>query len=118
MLLVDDNVDAAQSMATLLELAGHTVRVVHNGSDALEAAAAEPPDAIVLDIGLPGMDGYEVARALRARSNLRRTKLIALSGFGRDEDKQCAHEAGFDAHMIKPANLESLQEAIAGELAN
>jgi PAS domain S-box-containing protein len=117
-LVVDDNVDAATSMAKLLELCGHTVRVIHDGKEALDVAIADRPDVIVLDIGLPGMDGYEVARAAREHSALKSVTLIALSGLGRDEDKQRSREAGFDVHLTKPADLEALQEAIAGHETN
>jgi CheY-like chemotaxis protein len=106
--------DAAESVAKLLELCGYTVRVAHSGKAALEAAAAEAPDVVLLDIGLPEMDGYEVARAMRARSDLSRIRLLALSGFGREEDKRRSREAGFDAHLVKPADLESLRSAIDG----
>ncbi len=100
-LVVDDNVDAAISMAKLLESCGPTVRVAHDGEEALNAAIADTPDAVVLDIGLPGMDGYEVARAAPAQSTRNSVRLIALSGFGRDEDKQRSRAAGFDVPLTK-----------------
>jgi len=115
-LVVDDNIDAALTIGRLLELAGHVVMTIHDSEQAIQQAIAEQPDAVLLDIGLPGMDGYEVARRLRADPKLSRTRLIALSGFGREEDKRRSLEAGFDAHLTKPADLRALQEAIAGPL--
>lgn len=112
-LVVDDNVDAASSMAKLLESCGHTVRVAHNGEQAIENALAEPLDAVLLDIALPGMDGYQVAERLRSHPSLNHIRLIALSGFGREDDRQRSLQAGFDAHLTKPADLIALQEAIA-----
>ncbi len=113
-MVVDDNVDAATTTAKLLEMYGHIVTVAHHGKEAIERALADPPDAIVLDIGLPGVDGYEVARTLRTQPSLKHVRLIALSGFGREEDKQHSLEAGFAAHLTKPADLMELQQAIAG----
>jgi CheY-like chemotaxis protein len=113
-LVVDDNQDAALSMALLLEMWGHTVRVARSGLEAINVALAEPPDAILLAIGLPGMDGYEAARQLRSNTSLRATRLIALSAFGREEDKRRAMEAGFDLHLTKPAEEAALQAALTG----
>jgi CheY-like chemotaxis protein len=112
-LVVDDNVDAAESLATLLRLAGHTVKVAHNGAVALEAAAALPPDVTVLDIGLPGMDGYSVARQLRQRPETRDAVLIAVTGYGRDEDRVLSRQAGFDHHFVKPLQFDVLQRMLA-----
>jgi PAS domain S-box-containing protein len=113
-LVVDDNQDAAMTIAKLLEVAGNKVTTAHDGEQAFQQATAEPPDVILLDIGLPGADGYEVARRLRAAPQFNRTRLIALSGFGREEDQRRSMEAGFDAHLTKPATLEMVQEAIFG----
>lgn len=112
-LVVDDNVDAATTVAMLLQMCGHTVRIAHSGPEAIESALAEPPDAILLDLGLPGMDGYDVARRLRAQAQLKHVRLIALSGFGREHDRRLSREVGFDAHLIKPASVADMQEAIA-----
>ncbi len=111
-LLVDDNADAAESLGALLELAGHRVALEHRGQDGLLHAKREPPDAVLCDIGLPDMDGYEVARRLRADPALRNVILVALSGYALDEDLRRAEEAGFDAHVAKPATLERLLELI------
>ncbi|HJZ59459.1 MAG TPA: response regulator [Gemmataceae bacterium] len=112
-LLVDDNVDGAESLATLLRLAGHDVRLAHTGPDAVEMAAASRPDAVLLDIGLPGLDGYEVARRLRAGSATRNAVLVAVTGYGRDEDRQLSRAAGFDHHLVKPVDLATLQRILA-----
>jgi signal transduction histidine kinase len=108
-LVVDDNVDGAQSLGLLLGLIGHEARVVHDGPQALEAAAAFRPEVVLLDIGLPrGMDGYEVARRLRAQPGLETASLVALTGYGGEEERAHAREAGFSAHFVKPVDLEVL----------
>src|SRR5262249_38848592 len=101
-LLGEDNLDAAESLMMLLELLGHRVRVAHDGPTALEAARANVPDVMLVDIGLPGMDGYEVAQEVRQDAALRRVVLVALTGYGRDEDRARALAAGFDYHLVKP----------------
>jgi signal transduction histidine kinase/CheY-like chemotaxis protein len=101
-LIVDDNVDGAESLAELLRLHGHAARTAHSGPDALTAAAAHRPEIIFLDIGLPGMDGYEVARRLRADPNTARTVLVALTGWGTEDDRRKTKAAGFDRHLTKP----------------
>ena len=112
-LVVDDNADAAAALATLLETDGHHVRRAHDGPAALAVADAFRPDAVVLDLGLPGMDGYEVARRLGAKGERRKPVLVAVSGYGRDEDRRRSRDAGFDHHFIKPADLPSLRSALA-----
>jgi CheY-like chemotaxis protein len=102
-LVVDDNVDAAESLAMLLQLEGHSTRVVHDGPAAIVAASEFRPDTVFLDIGLPGMSGYDVARQLRTREGAP-LRLIALTGWGADEDRRKAHEAGFDRHLVKPVD--------------
>jgi CheY-like chemotaxis protein len=105
-LVVDDSQDSAESLALLLELHGHEVRTAFAGPAALETASAFCPDVVLLDIGLPGMDGYEVARRLRAEHG--GCRLIALTGYGRDDDRRRSREAGFDHHLVKPVDLEEL----------
>jgi signal transduction histidine kinase/DNA-binding response OmpR family regulator len=111
-LVVDDNKDAAESLGLLLEVSGHQVRVCHDGASALRAAEEYCPQAVLLDIGLPGMDGYEIARRLRAAPATRKSLLIALTGYGQADDQRRAREAGFDHHLIKPADLEALTELL------
>jgi signal transduction histidine kinase/CheY-like chemotaxis protein len=110
-LIVDDNTDAANSLASILELDGHEAQTAYSSTDALERAAGFDPDIVLLDIGLPGMDGYEVARQLRARGL--KGQIVALTGYGRPEDIERALGAGFDAHLVKPVDLESLATALA-----
>jgi CheY-like chemotaxis protein len=112
-LVVDDNVDAADSLGIMLSYSGHEVRVVYSGRDALAVAGEFSPYAMILDLGMPGMDGYEVARAVRSDPTLRRTRLIALSGYGQAEDRRRTSEAGFDQHLVKPVIFETLSAAIS-----
>lgn len=111
-LVVDDNVDAADTLATFLEMTGIEARAVHDGLAAVPAALDFRPDLVLLDIGLPGMNGYEVARALRAQPTLARTVLVALTGWGTEEDRRKAMEAGFDQHLTKPVDLNVLQDVL------
>ncbi|WP_373061914.1 response regulator [Gemmatimonas sp.] len=111
-LVVDDNVDGADSLAMLLRMRGHDVVVAHNGPDALRLAEERPPSVILLDIGLPGMDGYEVCRRIRA-SGLRETRIIAMTGYGLEQDRQRAFEAGFDVHTTKPVAFAELVKLLA-----
>jgi CheY-like chemotaxis protein len=110
-LIVDDNVDAANSLAEMLQIDGHTTEVVYTGKDALSRAFARPADVILLDIGLPDMNGYEVAA--RMRPQIGPVQLIALTGYGQTEDVRRATEAGFDAHLIKPVDFDELERIIA-----
>ena len=112
MLVVDDNVDGADSLARLLRMDGHSVQLAHDGPAALTAAEEFRPDAVVLDIGLPGMSGFEVARRLRGRPESRRIMLVAVTGYGREEDRVLAHEAGFDYHFVKPADVDILRHVL------
>jgi PAS domain S-box-containing protein len=112
-LMVEDNPDAAESLVMILELVGHHVRVVHDGPAALEAARANVPDIMLVDIGLPGMNGYEVARAVRGDAALKHVVLVALTGYGRPDDKAEAMAAGFDYHLVKPVDLDALGELVA-----
>jgi signal transduction histidine kinase/integral membrane sensor domain MASE1/AmiR/NasT family two-component response regulator len=111
-LVVDDNVDAAESLAAVLRLAGQDVRVSHDGAAALDAAGADRPDVVFLDIGMPGMDGYEVARNMRRDPALRDVVLIALTGWGQEEDRRRSREAGFDHHIVKPVEPDALQRLL------
>jgi len=111
MLVVEDHADSARSLALLLELLGHEVEVVADGRDALEAVDRFRPAVVLLDIGLPGMDGYEVARRLRARGS--KALLVSLTGYGRDADKLRSRDAGFDHHLVKPVEPETLKRLIA-----
>ncbi|HKB35518.1 MAG TPA: ATP-binding protein, partial [Gemmataceae bacterium] len=112
-LIVDDNEDAASSLALMLRLQGHEVRVVHEGPAALETAGDFGPDVAVLDIGMPGMDGYELARRLRCLPRLAGVLLIALTGWGQEEFRRRSKEAGFDHHLVKPADPRTLRELLA-----
>lgn len=108
-LVVDDNVDAAESLAILLQVLGHTTKTAHDGLTALDRARAFKPDTIFLDIGLPKMDGYEVARRLRQDPGLHpQPLLVALTGHSQEEDRQRAHAAGFDRHLVKPVEMDQL----------
>jgi signal transduction histidine kinase/DNA-binding response OmpR family regulator len=107
-LVVDDNHDAAESLGLVLSMAGHEVRICYDGLTALAAAEAFQPEVVLLDIGLPGMDGYEVGRRLRARADLKGTLLVALTGYGQDEDLRRSRAAGFDHHLVKPADPDAL----------
>ncbi|HYH65070.1 MAG TPA: ATP-binding protein, partial [Urbifossiella sp.] len=112
-LVVDDNVDAAESLALLLRMKGHEVRVAHDGLAALAAVEAAPPDLVLLDIGMPGMDGYEVARRLRERPGLEHLPLVAMTGWSQDEDRRRSREAGFDHHLVKPVEPAVLYQLLA-----
>ena len=112
-LVVDDNVDAAESLGALLRCLGADVVTVHDGPAALEALRTEEPCAAVLDIGMPGMDGYEVARRVRAGPRGEHIQLIALTGWGNDEDRRRSREAGIDHHLVKPVDLNVLESLLA-----
>ncbi|MEX5747216.1 ATP-binding protein [Massilia sp. X63] len=112
-LVVDDNADAAQMLATLLEAHGHVVSVEFDGTSGLARALRERPEVMLLDIGLPDMDGHELARRLRASSETRGALLIALTGYGQSEDRERASAAGFDRHLVKPADLSELLRILA-----
>jgi signal transduction histidine kinase len=111
-LVVDDNRDAAESLGRLLARHGAEVRVVHDGPSALEVLRTWRPSAAVLDLGMPGMDGLEVARRIRRRPELRDVALIALTGWGRADDVRRARDAGFDHHMVKPADIDALRSLL------
>ena len=112
-LIVDDNGDAAKSLALLLEVHGHDVRTAPDGPAALKEAEAFQPEIVFLDIGLPGMDGYEAARRLREMPGLEDASLFALTGYGQDDDRRRSQEAGCDGHLVKPVGLDLLLPLIA-----
>lgn len=113
LLVVDDNKDAAVSLAMLLRLQGHEVELAHDGSSAVDVAKSYRPELVFLDIGMPGMDGYEVARRIRQTSGLEKIVLAALTGWGQSEDRRRTAEAGFDHHLIKPPDPKALESVLA-----
>jgi signal transduction histidine kinase/DNA-binding response OmpR family regulator len=113
-LIVDDNVDAAESLMLVLQRQGHDVRAAQSGQTALKTAADFAPQVVLLDLGLPGMDGFEVARRLRQKADAEPPLLLALTGYGRDEDRRRSREVGFDQHLIKPVDLDLLAALMAG----
>ena len=112
-LIVDDNVDAAQSLALLLTASGHDVRIAHDGPTAVDAAVEYRPDLALMDIGLPGFDGYEVAQRMRQQSLLEHALLVAMTGYGQEKDRVRSLAAGFDHHLVKPVNFDRVQEILA-----
>jgi signal transduction histidine kinase/ActR/RegA family two-component response regulator len=112
-MVVDDNVDAAQMLAALLEVQGHAVSIEYDARGALERARRECPDVLLLDIGLPDMDGYELARCLRAQRESAHATLVALTGYGQSQDRKEAEEAGFDHYLVKPADMEQVNAVLA-----
>ena len=112
-LVVDDNRDAADSLSKLLTLLGNEIRTVYDGLAAVETAIQFQPSLVLLDIGLPKLNGYEAARRIRQECN-RALTLVAVTGWGQEEDRQRSQEAGFDVHMVKPVDLGALQKLIAG----
>ncbi|HXF80028.1 MAG TPA: response regulator [Usitatibacter sp.] len=113
-LVVDDNADAAESLGMLLEVRGNVVRIAYDGLQALEAAGDFDPEIVLLDIGMPKMSGYEVAKRLRAARG-DSVLIVAITGWGQEEDRRRAREAGFDHHFTKPVDYEALLELIEGE---
>jgi two-component system CheB/CheR fusion protein len=114
-LIIEDNVDAADSLRDVLAFRENEVEVAYNGPEGIAKAREFHPDVVLCDIGLPIMDGYQVARALRADDALKGAFLVALSGYAMPEDLQRAQEAGFDRHLAKPPSLEKIEEALASE---
>lgn len=114
-LVVDDNRDAADSTGTLLLLWGHQVRVAYDGASAVAIAREYRPDVCLLDLGMPQMDGYQVADALRRDSALAGLRLVAMTGFDAEADQQRSRAAGFDAHLVKPVEIAALQEVLTDE---
>jgi CheY-like chemotaxis protein len=112
-LIVDDNKDAAEWLATLLSLSGHETHVALDGVEALKAAERISPDAVLLDIGLPRVDGYEVCRRMRAQPWGKGLLIVALTGWGQEEDRQQSRDAGFNTHLVKPVDEEVLMNLLA-----
>lgn len=112
LLVVDDNRDAAESMSMLLEMWGHEVVFAYDGPSALETAEKWQPEAVFLDIGLPGMDGYEVAERLRELLQAKDAVLIAITGYGQDDDRLRSRRAGIDHHLVKPVAPDTLRSLI------
>jgi CheY-like chemotaxis protein/anti-sigma regulatory factor (Ser/Thr protein kinase) len=113
-LIVDDNVDAAESLADMIQLWGHTTRIAFDGWSGIEAAQTCLPDVVLLDIGLPGIDGFEVARRLRIQLEGDLPYVVALTGYGQEEDRRRTREAGFDEHLVKPVNPPELELLLTG----
>jgi len=112
-LVIEDNPDGRETLATMLRLSGHEVTEAESGPGGVEAAQANPPDLAIVDIGLPGFDGFEVARRLRADPRTAATRLAALTGYGQEDDRQHAVAAGFDWFLVKPADPRALEDVIA-----
>jgi len=117
-LIADDNRDAAESLGILLEMEGHEVVLAHDGKEALDAFEHEHPEVVLLDIGMPEMNGYEVARRVRQDPAGRDTTLVAVTGWGQDSDRARAVEAGFDYHFTKPVEPRRLVDLLRGELGH
>jgi CheY-like chemotaxis protein len=115
-LIADDNRDAADTMGMLLELGGHEVIIAHSGHQALELGRLHRPDVAILDIGMPDLNGYEVARTARNEDWGKSAYLIALTGWGQAEDKERARMAGFDRHLTKPVDPDLVEEILKGHL--
>jgi CheY-like chemotaxis protein len=116
-LVVDDNVDAAEAIAMLLQFSGYDIQVAHDPQSALDAAARAQPDVVLLDIGLPGMTGYEVAQRMRESAAGRHAKIVALTGYGQEQDNEQAKAAGFSAYLVKPVDADELT-ALVNELTD
>jgi CheY-like chemotaxis protein len=112
-LIIEDNADVGDSLAALVGILGHDASVLRDGRDALRVAPAAPPDVVLLDIGLPGMDGFEVARRLRSFPELVATRLVACTGYGREDDVRKIREAGFERHFMKPVGAAQLETLLA-----
>ena len=112
-LVVDDNEDLARGLAKLLEIHGHHVRVAFDGPSGVDAAKEWHPEFVILDIGLPGMDGFQVASLLRQFEDTKHAVIVAISGYGQEEDRNRSRQAGFDHHLVKPINSDELAKIMA-----
>ena len=117
-LLVDDNLDAAETLGTILELSGHQVTLAHDGEQALALAAELRPEVVLLDIGLPKLDGYEVARRLRLDPENANMLVVAVTGYGKEEDRNRGQAAGFHHHLVKPVDPGALQALLTNVSSN
>ena len=113
-LVIEDNADAAETLGDLLALFGHQAQIAHTGADGVDVARRHPPDVVLCDIGLPEMDGYAVARELRADPLTAPIRLVALTGYGRESDRDLAAAAGFDLRLVKPVGPEVLRLLLEG----
>ena len=111
-LIVEDNPDSAYSTALLLRLFGHEIRVIHDGRTAVQVIRENPPDVVLLDIGLPELDGWEVARQVNRPPGQKRPILVAVTGYGQEDDRRRSAEAGIDLHLVKPVDPLELQEIL------
>ena len=111
-LVVDDNADSADMVALTLQMSGHEARAAYSGQAALQIVVEYQPDFVLLDIGMPEMNGYEVARRLRQLAPTKNAWLIAITGYGQDTDRQLTQEAGFDYHLVKPIDPDKLEEVL------
>jgi CheY-like chemotaxis protein len=111
-LVVDDNRDSADSLVTAFAVLGHDASAAYGGEEALQRLATSKPTLLVLDLSMPGMDGYALARAIRALPGFERVPIVALSGFGSEADRTKSREAGFDRHMLKPFDLDDLERMV------
>ena len=119
MVLIEDNLDSAEVLRQLLELSGHQVTVTNRGEEGLAVTRALQPDVVISDLGLPGgMNGFDVARAVRSDATLRQVQLVALSGYGRPEDKKRSAEVGFDVHLTKPVDFKTLEQILMSAPVN
>ena len=116
MVVADDNRDAADSLAMVLKFCGYDVRVAYTGREALELGARERPEAFILDIGMPDLTGYEAAQVIRSEAWGRHALLVAVTGWGQEEDRRRARAAGFDEHLTKPVDLERVRQLLADYL--
>jgi CheY-like chemotaxis protein len=112
-LIVDDNVDAAESLARVLALSGHDVRTVYDGESGIEVVEVFSPDLVLLDLGMPRIDGYETARRIRRTPNGKQVLLVALTGWGQEQNRKQSRDAGFDQHLVKPADPQMLLQLLA-----
>jgi CheY-like chemotaxis protein len=112
-LVVDDNVDTVTTLALLVKESGHDVRTAYDGSEVLEAALDYRPNVVLLDIGLPGLNGFEVAKRIRQQPTLKNIVLVAMTGYGQVSDRKRSQEAGFDHHLVKPGDFGKLLELLA-----
>ncbi len=117
-LVADDNSDAASSLGMLLEMMGHEVCIVHNGVEAVAKASTFGPDIILLDLGMPQLNGYEACSRIRAQPSNKGTLIVALTGWTQDDKKQRSQQAGFDLHLIKPVELPALEKLLREYPAN